>query len=267
MINCNENINVGIDLGSLYLKLVTTDEKGIILEKIYRPHKGNPIDVLKEEIKKLGFDGNARVAITGKNAGLLNEVKSIYFVDEIKSLISCVKANYENVRNIIDVGGGSCTLVRLDDNGDFQNFETNSMCAAGTGAFLDEQAERLGIDYRELDSFRYDEEPPTIAARCSVFAKSDLIHRQQEGYSKDAMWSGLCKSMQFTMLQTLLRGKPLEGLTILTGGVAKNKEVLKWLVERYRDAIKVFDNSHLASAIGVISHLRSNFLMKRRRND
>ena len=132
------------------------------------------------------------------------------------------------------------------------------MCAAGTGAFLDEQAARLGIDYDELNNFTYNGEPPSIAARCSVFARSDLIHRQQEGYGKDAMWSGLCKSMTGTMVQTLLRGKPLEGTTVVTGGIAKNKEVLKWLNARFNNSIVIFDHSHLAGALGATYKLNGN---------
>jgi predicted CoA-substrate-specific enzyme activase len=258
MNDCNSYVNVGIDLGSLYLKLIVTDEQNNIQKTVYCAHKGNPLEVLHEEILKANINGNARVAVIGKNASLLEQAESIYIFDEIKSLVVYIRKNYPYTRNIIDVGGGSCTLVRLDKDGNILNFETNSMCAAGTGAFLDEQAVRLGIDYEEISTFTYNGEPPSIAARCSVFARSDLIHRQQEGYGKDAMWSGLCKSMTNTMVQTLLRGKPLEGPTIITGGIAKNKEVLRWLNARFNNSIEVFEHSHLAGALGVTYKLNGN---------
>ena len=108
-------------------------------------------------------------------------------------------------------------MVQLDAQGHFQNYATNSMCAAGTGSFLDEQAARLGLDC-SYSALVGSVAPPSIATRCSVFAKSDLIHRQQEGYSKAAMWSGLCRGMTRTLIGTLLRARPLDAPTAIIGG-------------------------------------------------
>src|SRR5208283_1518551 len=122
------------------------------------------------------------------------------------------------------------------------------------GSFLDQQADRLGIKYDELKDFAHTDTPPPIATRCSVFAKSDLIHRQQEGYDKAALWCGLCKSMTGTFLNTLLRGRPLKGLTVLTGGVSQNREVLRWLKARYGDLVQTFDDATYSCAVGA-AHL------------
>ena len=101
-----------------------------------------------------------------------------------------------------------------------------------------------------MKDFAHTDSPPPIATRCSVFAKTDLIHRQQEGYGKAALWCGLCKSMTGTFLNTLLRGRPLKGLTVLTGGVAQNREVMRWLKARYGDLVKTFDDAAYSCAIG-----------------
>ena len=251
-------LRIGIDVGNMYLKMAVADNNNKIKNKIYILHKGNPIKTLKEQMNLINPEGNAQVCVTGANANLITSQIKINSVDYINALIKSVKAKFKNVRNIIDVGGGSVTLINLDENGKFKNYATNALCAAGTGSFLDEQAIRLGINYESLESFDYQNNPPSIAARCSVFAKSDLIHRQQEGYSKEAMWSGLCRSMSITMLQTLLKGKPLEGQTVLTGGVSLNNEVLKWLKIELKNRINSFPDAHITAAVGVLEDAADN---------
>ncbi len=244
-----ERKSLGIDIGSLFVKLVLWGD-GEIKEKAYHPHQGNPIRAIKEALQELRIDGISGIGITGTNAHLLASQLKVAPINFIKAEITAVKRVFSEVRNIIDIGGGSVTMIELDEKGNFQSFSTNSLCAAGTGSFLDEQAERLEIKYTDLERFGFIENPPTIATRCSVFAKSDLIHRQQEGYSKGAMWSGLCRGMTATLLQTLLKGKPLQGLTVLTGGVVQNREVLRWLKHRYQDQVVTYQHAHLAAACG-----------------
>ncbi len=247
-----EDFNIGIDIGSMFVKLVFTDEKGEVKDQIYEPHKGNPIEKIKNIFSngKYNINGSSKISVTGKNAELLLSQGNFIRIDETQAIIKAVKQKFPEVRNIMDIGGGSATLIRLNENGEFESLVANSLCAAGTGSFLDEQADRLQISYKDIAKFSFEGNPPNIATRCSVFAKSDLIHRQQEGYSKEAMWSGLCKSMTSTTLHTLLKGKPLEGLTVLVGGVAQNKEVFRWLKNIYRDNVKTYNEAHLVSAIG-----------------
>jgi len=90
----------------------------------------------------------------------------------------------------------------------------------------------------------------SIATRCSVFAKSDLIHRQQEGYSKAAMWSGLCRGMTRTLMGTLLRARPLDAPTAIIGGVALNREVLRWLDAAFPNLLRTPVLPHLVAALG-----------------
>jgi len=92
-----------------------------------------------------------------------------------------------------------------------------------------EQAMRLGLTYDDVSKLDGVEHPPSVATRCAVFAKSDLIHLQQAGASAQEMWSGLCRGMAQTAMQTLLKGRPLGAQTALVGGVMHNREVLRWL--------------------------------------
>jgi predicted CoA-substrate-specific enzyme activase len=241
---------IGIDIGALFLKAVRIDSSSSPVRWFYRSHQGGPGKVLEEALTELEATSEDAIGITGSAAGLFADTLGIPLLDITRCQIKAVRSVLEGAAYIIDIGGGSVTLVQLDSEGRFQGYATNSLCAAGTGSFLDEQAGRLGVSYDDMRGFESVKEPPTIATRCAVFAKSDLIHRQQEGYGKDAMWSGLCRGMTRTLLGTLLNGKPLDGPTAVIGGVAQNREVIRWLKAAYPEYIRVPEKPHLAAAVG-----------------
>jgi len=246
----NARFRIGIDIGALFLKAVRLDPDGNPVKWFYRSHQGGPGKVLEEALTEFEATSEDAFGITGSAAGLFADTLGVRLLDITRCQIEAVRAELSDTTYIIDIGGGSVTLIQLDSHGQFQGYSTNSMCASGTGSFLDEQAGRLGVSYDDMQRFESVKEPPTIATRCAVFAKSDLIHRQQEGYGKDAMWSGLCRGMTRTLLGTLLNGKPLDGPTAVIGGVAQNREVIRWLKDAYPDFIQVPKTPHLAAAIG-----------------
>jgi len=241
---------VGLDVGAVYVKMVVLDGQGRAASTVARRHHGNPVAVVHEELERLDLSGPLAIGLTGANSSLLADLLKATPVDFVQAEIVAVRRRFPHARNILNVGGGSVTLIQLDENGRFLDFNTNSLCAAGTGSFLDQQADRLGIRYDDLDRFGQVQDPPSIATRCSVFAKSDLVHRQQEGYSKAELWCGLCRSMTGTFLNTLLRGRPLQGLTVLTGGVSRNAEVLRWLRARYGDQVQTYEHAPFSCAEG-----------------
>ena len=201
---------IGIDIGAVSLKAVRLGSDGQIVKSFYARHRGEPAKALETAMTELGVGPGDAIGFCGSNATRFCEAFELRRLDLAACQIPVVRAQFADATNIIDIGGGSVTLVQLDAQGHFQNYATNSMCAAGTGSFLDEQAARLGISYDDPTLVGQVAEPPSIATRCSVFAKSDLIHRQQEGYSKAAMWSGLCRGMTRTLIGTVLRAKPLD---------------------------------------------------------
>jgi predicted CoA-substrate-specific enzyme activase len=241
---------VGLDIGCLYVKAVLMRDSGSTPEeKYFEPLRGDPATRVEEVLRNLGvLDRPALIGVTGANAGVLEGAVPV--LNPVRALRKAVLSRLPNIRNIIDIGGCSVTLIRLDEEGDFVSYTTNSLCAAGTGSFLDEQAGRLGISYEDTHSFQKIEAPPSIATRCAVFAKTDLIHRQQEGYSREALWSGLCKGMTNTFMQILLRGGRLVGPTAVTGGVALNDEIMRWLTEQFGTGISRFPDSVFAQALG-----------------
>ena len=243
-------LRLGLDIGGVFAKVVLLDDADNVTHRAARRHQGNPVAVVREELRRLNVDGPVAVGMTGSYAHLVTGGLNTTPVNFVGAEIKAVRRVFPSVRNIINVGGSSVTLVQLDEQGRFLDYSTNSLCAAGTGSFLDQQADRLGISYEELKNLPHHDSPPPIATRCSVFAKSDLIHRQQEGYDKPSLWCGLCKSMTGTFLNTLLRGRPLKGLTVLTGGVSQNAEVMRWLKKRYGEQVQTFDDAPYSGAIG-----------------
>lgn len=241
---------LGLDIGSLYIKLILLGEDSRIKLYSMKPHQGNPIKAVKELLEQWNLKRDYSIGLVGINSNLLASQLGILPIDDIQAQIHAVKKYYPGVKNIINIGGSSVTLIELDEKGNFRDYAVNSLCAAGTGSFLDQQANRLGMNYSEIMNFEHIENPPSIAARCAVFAKSDLIHRQQEGYSKEAMWCGLCRGLTHTLLNTLLRGRSLEGLTVVIGGVAQNKELMKWLTKEFGTRIQTFELATYAGAIG-----------------
>ena len=241
---------IGVDIGAVSLKAVRLGADGQVVKSFYARHRGEPAKALEAAMTDLSVGAGDSIGFCGSNVARFCESFEVPRLDLAACQIPVVLAEFPEVANIIDIGGGSLTLVELDAQGHFQNYATNSMCAAGTGSFLDEQAARLGISYDDATLVGQVAEPPSIATRCSVFAKSDLIHRQQEGYSKAAMWSGLCRGMTRTLIGTLLRSKPLDKPTAIVGGVALNKEVLRWLGAAYPSLLRVPSQPHLVGAIG-----------------
>ncbi len=240
---------LGIDVGSLYVKMVWLRPDGTRVDDA-REHQGRPVPALKAMLTEAEVPPALPIGVTGPLAAVVADQGVGEAVDPIRAAIHGVHDARPEVRNILDVGGGSLARITIDDAGQLLDYSSNSLCAAGTGSFLDEQARRMGLSIEQIEHFVGVEDPPTVATRCAVFAKSDLIHRQQEGYGPEAMWSGLCRGLVGTILQTLAGGRDLRGPTLMIGGVSRNPEVQRWLAEKLGEDFRRHDGAHLLPSIG-----------------
>lgn len=246
---------LGVDIGSISTKAVVLDSNYHVLSSCYIETNGNPIEAVKKaltlvavpenyELRGIGTTGSARKLI-----GLLlnaNVVKNEITAHAIGTL-----TYHPDVRTILEIGGQDSKVI-LIRNGLISDYAMNTLCAAGTGAFLSSQAKRLGIDVKKFGDIALESEnPTTIAARCTVFAESDLVHKAQVGYPKKDIIAGLCKSVVLNYLNNVCKGKKIEGPIIFQGGVSKNKGVLKYFEEELKQKIIVDENGHLMGAIGV----------------
>lgn len=128
----------------------------------------------------------------------------------------------------------------------------NTLCAAGTGSFLSSQAKRLGIPIEEFGKIALTSKNPTkIAARCTVFAESDLVHKSQIGHKKEDIIAGLCYAIVNNYLNNVGKGKKIKPPIVFQGGVSKNIGVVKAFEDITKCDVTVDENSHLMGALGV----------------
>ncbi len=248
---------LGVDIGSISTKGAIIDDDNNIVASAYIWTEGNPVKavrnlmrILKEQLpdsyilKGIGTTGSARKLI-----GLM--LKANIVKNEITAHAVGTLTFYPDVRTILEIGGQDSKIILLK-NGIITNYAMNTLCAAGTGSFLSSQAKRLGLDVNEFGTYALKSKNPVkIAARCTVFAESDLVHKAQVGYPKEDIVAGLCKSIVLNYLNNVGKGKKIEAPIIFQGGVSKNAGVVKYFKEVLGEEIIVDENSHLMGAIGI----------------
>ncbi|MGB6874313.1 MAG: acyl-CoA dehydratase activase, partial [Dehalococcoidia bacterium] len=226
---------MGIDIGSVSLNIAVIDEELRLLESVYERTRGQPIPVLIDVFGGLekDFPELCGAVCTGSGRNLIADVIGVDKENEIITQAKAVAYFHPGVRTVIEIGGQDSKLIFLE--WDEKSGRTvivdhalNEICAAGTGSFLDQQAYRLGISIDEFSSLATRaEKPATIAGRCSVFAKSDMVHLQQEGTSQEEIIAGLCYALARNYISNLGKGRRFVKPVAFQGGVAANKGVAK----------------------------------------
>jgi len=170
------------------------------------------------------------------------------------------QSEYPDVRTILEIGGQDSKIIILRD-GIIVDFAMNSICAAGTGSFLDHQASRLGIPIEDFGGYAIKSNNPlSIAGRCTVFAESDMIHKQNAGYSREDIIAGLCDSLVRNYLNNLSKGKDLEEPVVFQGGVSYNKGIVQAFERHLGCKVVVPKYNVLMGALGMAILVRDHFL-------
>lgn len=249
---------LGIDIGSISTKGVIIDENNNIVRSSYIETKGNPLNAVKEliTILKDGFDSNkykiVHVGTTGSARKLIGTILGAKTIkNEITAHAVGTISKYPNVRTILEIGGQDSKII-LIENKIVTDYAMNTLCAAGTGSFLSSQAKRLGVDVKDFGNIALTSNNPTkIAARCTVFAESDLVHKAGVGYKKEDIIAGLCYSVANNYLNNVGKGKKILPPIIFQGGVSKNAGVKKAFQDILGEEIIVDENGHLMGALGI----------------
>lgn len=229
---------LGIDVGYATFKYIILDEKDKVLSKEYIFHKGKIEKVYEHLIKTIEALGSQQV-IVGVT-GDLAERLPIYKRSSINHMMAIVEGamyKHSNIKSIIELGAqGTHFINHIDKNQKSKvAFYTNSSCAAGTGAFLEEQATRLGIQVEDLSEYIKEvKQIPRIAGRCSVFSKTDMIHRMQEGATINEVLLGLCYALVRNYKANVVQKHVLEKPVMLVGGVIHNAGVLRAIKEVFQ---------------------------------
>ena len=201
---------LGVDIGSISTKGVIIDENNQIIASDYLKTKGDPITAVKNLIVSLRkqIDLNiykiVGVGTTGSARKLIGTILGASIVkNEITAHAVGTTSLYPDVKTIFEIGGQDSKIILLDD-GVVVDYAMNTLCAAGTGSFLSSQAGRLGVAVEDFGKIALTSKNPTsIAARCTVFAESDLVHKAQIGHKKEDIIAGLCKSIVLNYLNNI----------------------------------------------------------------
>lgn len=242
---------LGIDVGSVAVGVVIVDGTRKILHTGYGFHRGEISTTLRELLQDYDVTRIGQVVATASTpAEVLVDIR---YNNEI-SCIAAAKELHPAMRALLVVGGEKFSLATFDAGGHYLGSHTNTSCAAGTGSFLDQQAIRLNVDgIEELSSIACSSKGrcPHIASRCAVFAKTDLIHAQQEGYRLEEISDGLCMGLARNIVDTLFAKSDMpQGELVFCGGVAKNRAVASYISRLTGIDMTIPAQGHLYGAVG-----------------
>ncbi|MCX7903388.1 MAG: acyl-CoA dehydratase activase [Caloramator sp.] len=246
---------LGIDVGSVSTDIVVIDENYNVVESVYLRTKGRPIKAVQEGFKyikeKIKTNEIAGVGTTGSGRHIAAFLVGADVVkNEITSHAVAALSLDKDVRTIIEIGGQDSKIITLE-NGMITDFAMNTVCAAGTGSFLDRQAERLEIPIEEFGDYALrSKNPVRIAGRCAVFAESDMIHKQQLGFAVEDIIRGLCEALVRNYLNNVAKGKDIKSKIFFQGGVAANKGMKRAFEEALGCEVFVPKHYNMMGAIG-----------------
>ncbi len=253
-------INIGLDIGAISLKLAalgrpgdrsalealeaahpefrltTLGERPLVLSD-YRRIAGSPIqstyDLLRELYETIPEARVEGIRVTGSGSRTIAKVLGLFFENEFKAIARMISECYPQIRTVFEIGGESSKYIRLDGGG-IVDYDRSGECAAGTGSFLDQQALRMEYSVEQVGEVVCTATcAARIAGRCSVFAKSDMIHAQQKGYSPAEILRGLCDAVARNFKSSIVKGRPVEAPVALIGAVSQNAGVTGALREAF----------------------------------
>ena len=267
------SVNIGLDIGAVSVKLAAigapSDEalfhnlgeksptffaasfpagspfagRPFILSR-YRRIQGSPIqttfDLLQELYEYLPEENVEGIRVTGSGSQLLAKILGIYFENEFRAIAKGVRIFNSEVRTIFEIGGESSKYLRLDPEAvgkhlGIVDYQTSGECAAGTGSFIDQQATRLLYSVEQVGAAAYGAScAARIAGRCSVFAKTDMIHAQQKGYTTEQILRGLCDAVARNFKSSIVKGRAVVAPVAFIGGVAMNAGISNALGEAFK---------------------------------
>ena len=252
--------SIGIDIGYTSVKTAILDASGTVVHATYALHKGHGIRelerIVREILRRPEAAGIAYGAVTGSGASLLSESGEFHQVNEVAALVEGVLSLDGSCASILEMGGQTAKFITGFSPKDKSNVQVSmtSNCSAGTGSFLEEQVSRLGVgieEYSELAA--HAGSIPRIAGRCSVFAKTDIIHHQQEGVPVADILAGLAHAVVRNYRSAVMRGLPRNPPFFFAGGVARNRairEAMQAVLGFDGEQLHVHEHADKAAAVG-----------------
>lgn len=244
---------IGIDVGSVSAKVVLLGKDMNILKYYYERTNGKVLDTVRKIFNKIGASYKIEgCGVTGSGRVFIGKIVGADVIkNEITAHASALSHFYPKANTIIEIGGQDSKII-IFRNGVPVDFAMNSVCAAGTGSFLDQQATRLGIKIEEFGKIALKSKKAiNIGGRCTVFAESEMIQKQQLGFNRADIINGLCMALVRNYLNDVAKGKELKPPFIFLGGVAANVGIKKAFEKVLKVKITVPKYHNIMGAIGM----------------
>jgi predicted CoA-substrate-specific enzyme activase len=254
---------LGIDVGSVSTNLVAIDDSGVVIHDIYLRTAGRPIEAVQRGLRELDEKWGRRLVIegvgtTGSGRELIAEVAG---ADVVNDEITAHKTGALHISNtlggepvdtIFEIGGQDSKFISIE-NGVVVDFAMNEACAAGTGSFLEEQAEKLGIRIKEeFARLALSSRAPTrLGERCTVFMERDVTGWLHKGETVPSVVAGLAYSIALNYLNRVVRGRKIGNVIYFQGGTAYNDAVAAAFAGLLEKRITVPPYNGVMGAIGM----------------
>lgn len=255
-------ISCGLDLGVQSVKLVALNENLRIKHHDAEPVKGNLFLALKNLFDRIPASTESKellISVTGAGKNTLIFPGNTFRVNEISALAYGLSQVFPDAQAVFDIGAESARWIALNPGSvketipEIIDFSLNERCAAGTGSFLEKQAIRLGLSIEDFSSLAVKaKKGSTIAGRCSVFARSDMVHLQQKGTPVEEIAYGVCLALVRSVISSLLRGKTCPRPIALAGNTIKNGGILRALQQVLRAGESDLLYSDLSPYLGAL---------------
>ena len=250
------DVYLGVDVGSVTTKFAVLDTNDELIAHSYLLTQGKPIDTVQQGLKQIEQQLPedtciCGVATTGSARYLAGVILGADLVkNEITSHAVATLLHIPPAQTVIEIGGQDSKIIIIRD-GIVTDFGMNTICAAGTGSFLDHQAQRLNMSIEKFSQRALESNTPVrIAGRCTVFAESDMIHKQQMGHRTEDIVYGLCQALVRNYLNNVGLGKDIRPPVVFQGGVAFNQGIVKALQEELDTEIIIPPHHEVMGAIG-----------------
>ena len=244
---------IGIDVGSVTAKVALLTPNRDVIKTFYERSRGKSLEKLKEIFKKIpknleiegvGITGSARVFVG-------NVIGADIIKNEITAHAAALAKFYPRAKTVIEIGGQDSKII-IFRKGVPVDFAMNTVCAAGTGSFLDQQAGRLCIPIEDFGKLALKSKKQlNVGGRCTVFAESDMIQKQQAGHDIKDIVNGLCSNLVKNYLNNVAKGKDLEPPYVLLGGVAANKGIVRAFERQLDSRMIIPKHYNVMGAIGM----------------
>ena len=266
---------IGIDAGSVSINgAVINGHKEIVCETHYKRHMGQvqeTVEALIQNLRQdLGQENIQSIALTGNHGKALSERLGAFYEYETISQVLGALLVKPDVKTVISMGGQDTSLSQIshhEGGWELAHFDANGPCASGTGSFIDQQAERLATALYErrkevppnhIDRILADfialglrsQKPASVACRCTVFTKSDMIHLQNKGERLEDIIYGLHVGNARNYMSTIVSNRVLQEPVLFIGGLSLNALQVKAFRE-YFPGLIVPDRSTSIGAVGV----------------